>query len=212
MATRRRASAGPSGLRRPCSQLRSVPTLTPIISANSLCDWPRRARRAFTSAGLNFVTIGVYGSTQEAFFDALQRAGVDTFCDIRWRRGVRGSEYAFVNSARLQRRLAELKIRYFHFRDLAPTPELRKRQDEADKANRTAKRKRTALSDGFVQAYRQEHLSGFNAHKFLERLGAKAKTVALFCVEREPAACHRSLLAERLEQDLGISVLHLTPE
>jgi hypothetical protein len=34
-----------------------------------------------------FVTLGVYGFTAEAFFQALQRAGVDTFCDIRWRRG-----------------------------------------------------------------------------------------------------------------------------
>ena len=49
---------------------------------------------------LKFVTLGVYGFTPSAFFEALQRAGVDTFCDIRWRRGVRGREYAFANSAR----------------------------------------------------------------------------------------------------------------
>jgi len=35
--------------------------------------------------------------------------------------------------------------------------------------------------------------------------------VALFCVEREPAACHRSLLAERLGKDLGIEVEHIIP-
>ena len=161
---------------------------------------------------MNIVTIGVYGSKEEAFFSALQKAGVDTFCDIRWRRGVRGAEYAFVNSARLQRRLAELGIRYFHFQDLAPSPELRDRQYQADKAQHTAKRQRTHLSEPFIQAYRQEHLAGFNSEKFLERLGAEARTVALFCVEREPAACHRSLLAERLELDLGIKVQHLVPE
>jgi len=44
-----------------------------------------------------FVTIGVYGFSADAFFEALQRAGVDSFCDIRYRRGVRGSEYAFAN-------------------------------------------------------------------------------------------------------------------
>src|SRR5512146_822054 len=120
---------------------------------------------------MKLVTIGVYGTSETAFFDALKRAGVDTFCDIRWRRGVRGAEYAFVNSARLQRRLAELGIRYLHFQDLAPTPELRQKQYEADKAERTAKRKRTQLSDAFIQAYRQEHLAGFDAQKFLERLG-----------------------------------------
>lgn len=38
--TRSSARAGPSGVRRPCSQLRSVATLTPIIVANCSCDWP----------------------------------------------------------------------------------------------------------------------------------------------------------------------------
>ena len=60
---------------------------------------------------MKFVTIGVYGSDEATFFEALQRAGVDTFCDIRWRRGVRGAKYAFANSARLQKRLAEQRDR-----------------------------------------------------------------------------------------------------
>lgn len=51
---------------------------------------------------LNVVTIGVYGYTPETFFAALQEAGVDLLCDIRQRRGVRGAEYAFANSQRLQ--------------------------------------------------------------------------------------------------------------
>jgi len=50
-ATRNNAIAGPSGIRRPCSQLRSVATLTPIIIANSGCDFFKLARIAFTSAG-----------------------------------------------------------------------------------------------------------------------------------------------------------------
>jgi hypothetical protein len=160
---------------------------------------------------VNFVTIGVYGSDESGFFEALHKAGVDTFCDIRWRRGVRGSEYAFVNSARLQRRLAEMGIRYLHLRHLAPGPEVRKRQAEADKVERTAKRKRTTLGPLFIEAYRAECLAGFDARKLLEELGPEAKTVAFFCVEGEPAACHRSLLAERLEGDLGVSFVHLLP-
>lgn len=161
---------------------------------------------------MKFVTIGVYGWSESAFFDALQTAHVDTFCDVRWRRGVRGSEYAFVNSARLQRKLGELGIRYLHFRELAPTPALRQRQLEADKAAGTAKRKRTALSESFIAAYEAEHLSTFDARRFVAQLGAGAQVVALFCVEREPAACHRSLLAQRLRQELGTTVTHLLPE
>ena len=160
---------------------------------------------------MNFVTIGVYGSTEAGFFEALTKAGVDTFCDLRWRRGMRGPEYKFVNSTRLQRRLAELKIRYLHFRDLAPGPDLRLRQAKIDKAQDIPRRQRTALGEVFTQGYQQHTLAAFNSHQFLERLGAPAQNVALFCVEREPAACHRSLLAQRLQQDLGISVVHLMP-
>jgi hypothetical protein len=35
-ATRNNANAGPSGVRRPCSQFRNVATLTPIMRANSV--------------------------------------------------------------------------------------------------------------------------------------------------------------------------------
>jgi uncharacterized protein (DUF488 family) len=162
---------------------------------------------------MKFITIGVYGFSEAAFFDALRQAGVDTFCDIRWRRGVRGAEYAFANRARLQKRLAELGIRYLHFRELAPTPALRQRQVETDKAEGTTKRKRAALGEVFIAGYREERLSTFDSRAFVEQLGTEARTVALFCVEREPAACHRSLLAERLQQDLGAQceVIHLTP-
>jgi uncharacterized protein (DUF488 family) len=160
---------------------------------------------------IKIVTIGVYGFSEEAFFAALEQARVDTFCDIRWRRGVRGAEYAFANSARLQKRLAELGIRYLHLIELAATPALRQRQFEADKAEGTTKRKRTALSEAFIAGYRREQLAAFDSRKFVEQLGPRARTVALFCVEREPAACHRSLVAERLQQDLGIEVTHLRP-
>ncbi len=162
---------------------------------------------------MRIVTIGVYGFSEEAFFQKLQQAGVDTFCDIRWRRGVRGREYAFANSGRLQKRLAELGIRYLHFRELAPSPGLRKRQFAADKAAGIEKRKRTTLGEAFILGYR-EAMAGFDSRKFIESLGSKTKTAALFCVERNPAACHRSLLVERLQQDLGveIEVAHLTPD
>jgi uncharacterized protein (DUF488 family) len=163
---------------------------------------------------MKLVTIGVYGFGEAAFFNSLRQAGVDTFCDIRWRRGVRGSEYAFANRARLEKRLAELGIRYLHFRELAPTPTLRQRQYEADKAEGTTKRKRSALGVVFIAGYREERLAAFDSRQFVEQLGPEARTVALFCVEREPAACHRSLLAERLQQDLGAQceVIHLTPK
>ncbi len=157
------------------------------------------------------VTIGVYGFAEEAFFQSLLDAHVDTFCDIRRRRGMRGSLYAFVNSQHLQQRLQELGIRYVYCRELAPNEELRKRQKQEDKKSGVAKRKREALTDSFVQAYEQETLSDFDAQAFMQQLGEDAKIVSLFCVEREPMACHRSLLAKRLVHDLQLEIEDIKP-
>jgi uncharacterized protein (DUF488 family) len=156
------------------------------------------------------VTIGVYGWSEEDFFRALAVAGVDTFCDIRQRRGVRGTEYAFANSKRLQARLAEMGIRYIHCKQLAPDLAIRAGQYAADRDAKVAKRKRQALSPGFVAAYR-EQLRDFDSRSFIAGLGVEARTVALFCVERDPAACHRSLLADRLAHDEALKVTHITP-
>lgn len=160
---------------------------------------------------MKIVTIGVYGFSEVKFFTTLQQAGVDTFCDIRQRRGVRGAIYAFANSQRLQKRLAELGIRYLHRLDLAPTKAIRLRQKEADKAEKVARRQRARLSQAFIDAYQAEILDGFDPQSLLDDLEEDAQVVALFCVEGEPDACHRSLVAEKLERELGVKVEHLLP-
>lgn len=154
------------------------------------------------------VTLGAYGRSEDEFFAALQNAQVDFFCDIRRRRGVRGSEYAFVNSQRLQAKLAEMGIAYRHVKELAPSDAVRHAQDEADKAAKVAKRKRTHLAPVFIQAYEETVLKDFSPQEFLAALPSDVKTVALFCVERAPEACHRSLVAQRFA-DLGMEVEHL---
>lgn len=160
---------------------------------------------------IKIVTIGAYGFTAESFFEALQTARVDVFYDIRWRRGVRGAEYAFVNAQRLQAHLESLGIAYIPRRDLAPPPEIRGKQIKADKAGKVAKRKRTSLSPEFVSGYQEVILSDFDVAKFLSKLPERTRVVALFCVEREPSACHRSLLAEMLSRADGVEVEHLLP-
>lgn len=158
-----------------------------------------------------FVTIGVYGWDAQSFFAALQDAGVDTLCDIRRRRGVRGAEYAFANSQRLQARLAELGIAYIHRLDLAPSLATREAQYAVDEATKTAKRQRQVLSPAFADAYRAQCLAGFDSQQFVADLGADAHVVALVCVERDAAACHRSLLADQLARDLDAPVTYLVP-
>ncbi|HJT55121.1 MAG TPA: DUF488 domain-containing protein [Ktedonobacteraceae bacterium] len=157
------------------------------------------------------VTIGVYGFEKDTFFQALLDAEIDVFCDIRRRRGMRGSSYAFANSASLQKQLSELGIRYLHVKDLAPTQTIRDRQQQEDKKLNIAKRARTALGETFIQAYEQECLSAFDSTKFLQGLGQETRVIGLFCVERDPEACHRSLAARRLAEDLGLQVEHIKP-
>lgn len=156
------------------------------------------------------VTVGVYGFNEKGFFQSLIDANVDTFCDIRLRRGVRGSQYAFVNKTRLIDRLDELGIKYSHCLNLAPSKETRAKQKEADKEKSVLKRERTGLSESFIQAYEKQCLENFDSRTFARSL-EDASVVAFFCVEKEPHACHRSLVAEKLRQDLGIEVSHIKP-
>jgi hypothetical protein len=160
---------------------------------------------------VKIVTIGVYGFDEAGFFAALQAAGVDLFCDIRQRRGVRGAHYAFANSQRLQTRLAAMGIGYLHYKELAPTPAVRARQDAADKASKTAKRQRTTLSPTFIEAYQSEILNQFEPQNLLEAVPPDTQVMALFCVERDPAACHRSLVAAKLAEAYQLEVEHLMP-
>ena len=160
---------------------------------------------------IKIVTIGVYGFDADSFFNALCKAEVDTFCDIRSRRGVRGATYAFANSKRLQARLAELDIRYIHRKDLGPTEVVREKQATADKATKTAKRKRTELGEAFIKAYHTECLTAFDPKSLIEALESDAQIVALFCVETAPEACHRSLVADKLAKTFNLEVEDILP-
>lgn len=160
---------------------------------------------------IRVLTIGVYGWEEAAFFQALLDHNVDVFCDVRARRGVRGSTYTFANSKRLQAALADRGIKYMHFKELAPSKQIRDQQAEADKASGIAKRKRTELGEVFVTAYAETILRDVNAEAFLTQFNNDVKTLCLFCVEREPAACHRSLLADHLARKAEIEVKHIVP-
>ena len=146
-------------------------------------------------------TIGVYGSSEKEFFQKLTDHGIDSFCDIRLRRAVRGSQYAFANSQRLQSKLADLSIKYFHETGLAPTTEIIKLQDKFDKEHKIQRRKREELTDVFKTAYNNRILSKFDIRQFIKGLeNSGTKKLVLFCVERSPNACHRSLVTDKLKE------------
>jgi uncharacterized protein (DUF488 family) len=154
-------------------------------------------------------TIGIYDFDLASFLGALKAASVGTVVDVRQRRGVRGPEYAWANSKRLQASLAEAGLGYVHLKQLAPTTELRQVQYQEDDRLGEGKRSRTHLAPEYARRYREEILAVADLSPLLEL--AETELPALLCVERDPEACHRSLIAERLEHAHGFEVTHLRP-
>ncbi|MFD0551668.1 DUF488 domain-containing protein [Streptomyces rectiviolaceus] len=155
-------------------------------------------------------TIGVYGFTAEAFLAELADGGVGLLLDLRQRRGVRGPDYSWANSARLQRALASADIGYRHVKELAPTTELRRLQYREDDRQGVGKRNRIALAPEYAERYTREILAPFDLGALVAGLPSDS-TTALFCVERDPEACHRSLVAARLRAEHGLPVTNLRP-
>jgi len=140
----------------------------------------------------------------------LRAAGVGLVLDVRQRRGVRGPDYAWANSARLQRMLAEAGIDYRHHKELAPTTELRQLQYREDDRQGVGKRSRKELAGEYRERYLAEILDRADLDAVVAELPA-GRAAALLCVERDPEACHRSLIADRLAADHGVQVSHLVP-
>lgn len=159
---------------------------------------------------MKIYTIGVYGSSEKEFFNKLLENRIDTFCDIRRRRGVRGSEYSFVNSNYLQSKLFELSIRYEHILDLAPTTEIRKHQKAEDLRQGEHKRDRNTLGLVFASEFKNKIVDNFDFNNFVKQLGnAAANRVVLFCVEGKAEACHRFIVANELNKRYKFEIEHL---
>ena len=162
-------------------------------------------------ASRRLATIGVYGFTVEEFLRTLREADVRLVLDVRQRRGVRGPQYAWANSKRLQAALADAGIGYQHHPELAPTTELRQVQYREDDRLGVGKRSREQLAPEYRERYTREILDRADLDAVVEAL-PEAGAGALLCVERDPEACHRSLIAERLAANHGVHVAHLRPD
>ena len=94
--------------------------------------------------------------------------------------------------------MAALATEYRHLKELAPTTELRQLQYSEDARAGVGKRSRTQLAPAYVERYTREILD-------------PARPSAGSGVERDPEACHRSLIAERVAAEHGVAVTHLRP-
>jgi uncharacterized protein (DUF488 family) len=164
---------------------------------NSSLDEPR-----------SVATIGVYGFDVETFLATLAGAQVVTVFDVRQRRGVRGPQYAWANSRRLQAALVGAGLAYEHHPELAPTTELRHLQYDEDARQGVGRRSRVALAPEYIRRYVDEILDHVDLDPIVATMPTHG-TAALLCVEADPEACHRSLIAARLAHEYDAAVTHL---
>ena len=155
-------------------------------------------------------TIGVYEFDAASFIRALDAAGVTKVMDIRQRRGVRGSEYAWANARRLQALLADARIGYEYHPELAPDTELRHLQYREDARQGVGKRSRERLAPEYIRAYTEEVLDVAPLEPLVRQLPVHG-IGALLCVEATAEACHRSLVAQRLADRFGFEVVNVEP-
>lgn len=131
-------------------------------------------------------TIGYEQATQSAVVSALREAGVEVLADIRY---LPLSRRAGFSKSSLKAAVEEAGIGYRHFKHLGTPAEGRaaaKRGDHAELARVYAGQ--LELPEALAQMAEL-------------RAMAEEKRVALLCYERDPAGCHRSLLADAVLGD-----------
>jgi uncharacterized protein (DUF488 family) len=148
------------------------------------------------SAGKLF-TIGYEKSTTDALMAELRRAKVKLLVDTR---AVAASRKPGFSKRQLAATLDENGIDYLHLQKLG-TP------DEGRQAARAGK------LDTLWKIYARHLLTpdAIEAMDELVSLVKSGKTVCLLCFERDKDCCHRSRIAEVVQDRTGIAVIDLVP-
>ena len=142
----------------------------------------------------DLLTIGYEGCTIDGVIDELKRASVSLLIDVR---AVAASRKPGFSKRQLAAGLAEAGIRYVHLQGLG-----------------TPKPGRDAVRAG----HPERMLPIFHAHMRSDRGQADlamAKGMAregrtcLLCFERDPATCHRRLVAEMVSAETGQGIVDL---
>ena len=141
---------------------------------------------------MRLFTIGYEGATVGEFLAALQSAGVERVIDVR---AIPNSRRPGFSKTPLRNALAEAGVDYVHLRALGTPADGR----AAARAGRHDDLKR-------IYAGQLELPEAIAEGAQVVGL-AEEKPTALLCYERDPAACHRSLLLSALTPDA--EVVHL---
>ena len=141
---------------------------------------------------MRILTTGYEGATVAEFLAALQKAGVERVIDIR---AVPNSRRPGFSKTPLRNALAEAGVDYVHLRALGTPADGR----AAARAGRKDELKRIyagqlELPEAIAETGKMLDLS-------------REKPSALLCYERDPAACHRTLLLEAVAPDAEVEDL-----
>jgi uncharacterized protein (DUF488 family) len=140
-------------------------------------------------------TIGFTKKSAEQFFSLLKRNGVSLLADIRLNNS--GQLAGYTKAKDLAYFLSLLGIKYEHWKDFAPTKELRN----------------SYHSDWNFEKYAQEYTSLVTQRRAIERLRQglfESETVCLLCSEATAEKCHRRVAADLIrESSPGLEIKHL---
>jgi uncharacterized protein (DUF488 family) len=138
---------------------------------------------------MRIFTIGYEGATQPELIAALKAAGVERLIDVR---AVPLSRKPGFSKNILANGLREAGIDYIHLKALGTPPEGREAARKGDHAKLEAVYAgQLELPEAIVQSAQMLEL----AHE---------KPSALLCFERDPAACHRTLLLASVARDADV--------
>jgi uncharacterized protein (DUF488 family) len=138
---------------------------------------------------MKLFTIGYEGATQSDFIATLQTAGVERVIDVR---AVPLSRKPGFSKNILANGLHEVGIDYVHMKALGTPPEGREAARKGNHAKLEAVYAgQLELPEAIVQAAQMLDL-------------AQEKPSALLCFERDPGACHRTLLIGAVAPDAEV--------
>lgn len=143
-------------------------------------------------------TIGYQGATVADFLDALDAVGIDLLVDVR---AVAASRRPGFAKSALAANLETRRIDYRHLRAVGTPSAGRAKAKAGDHAG--------------MRAIFLEHLATEGAQAGLDELEALiklGKPICIMCFEDDPTHCHRSIVAEALQERMPLQVEHLRPE
>jgi len=145
---------------------------------------PRRQKEAWT--------IGYEGRTIDQFMQMLRQSGIEQVVDVRERPFSRKNGFS---KGALSQELRKQTILYHRIPELGTPPALRKKMKNGGSLER--------LLEGYTR-----HLGkNGQAYRLLSTL-IETRASAILCFEKDYTACHRQILAKRLEMD-GFHIMHL---